>query len=74
MLNLYLLPFHEYRKMADNLTLAQQHSLLCSNLGSHSESKREHENPALTKRAKLLREIEIRKEELQLQRELTSLT
>ena len=61
--------------MADNLTLAQQHSLFCSNLGSHSESnKGERENPILIKRAKLLREIEIRKEELQLQRELTSLT
>ena len=61
--------------MADNLTLAQHHSLLCSNLGSHSESNKwERENPALTKRAKLLREIEIRKEELQLQRELASFT
>lgn len=60
--------------MADNLTLAQQHSLLCSNLGSRSESKQERENPTLTKRAKLLREIEIHKEELQLQRELASLT
>lgn len=60
--------------MADNLTLAQQHSLLCSNLRSHSESNKwERENPILIKRAKLLREIEIRKEELQLQRELASL-
>ena len=75
LLNLYLLTFHGYRKMADNLTLAQQHSLFCSNLSSHSESNKwERENPALTKRAKLLREIEIRKEELQLQRELASLT
>ena len=74
LLNLYLLTFHGYRKMADNLTLAQQHSLFCSNLRSHSESNKwERENPILTKRAKLLREIEIRKEELQLQRELASL-
>lgn len=44
--------------MADNLTLAQQHSLLCSNLRSHSESNKwERENPILIKRAKLQREL-----------------
>ena len=61
--------------MADKLTQAQMHTLVCtSRKAEYKDRISSWESPQTIKRAKLLREIEIRKEELQLQRELASLT
>lgn len=61
--------------MADKLTQAQMHTLVCtSRKAEYKDRISSWESPKAIKRAKLLREIEIRKEELQIQRELASLT
>ena len=61
--------------MADKLTQAQMHTLVCtSRKAEYKDRISSWESPQAIKRAKLLREIEIRKEELQIQRELASLT
>lgn len=61
--------------MADKLTQAQMHTLVCtSRKAEYKDRISSWESPQAIKRAKLLRGIEIRKEELQLQRELASLT
>lgn len=61
--------------MVDKLTQAQMHTLVCTSRKSeHKDHISSWESPQAIKRAKLLREIEICKEELQLQRELASLT
>ena len=60
--------------MVDKLTQAQMHTLVCTSRKSeHKDYISSWESPRAIKRAKLLHEIEIRKEELQLQRELASL-
>ena len=60
--------------MADNLSLSQYHSLICRNFVSPTSdnNKLDLANPAVNKRAGLLREIEARKDMLRLQRELDS--
>ena len=60
--------------MVDKLTQAQMHTLVCtSRKAEHKDRISSWESTKAIKRAELLREIEIRKEELQLQRELASL-
>ena len=61
--------------MVDKLTQAQMHTLVCTSRKSEYKDRiSSWESPKAIKRAKLLRKIEIHKEELQLQRELASLT
>ena len=61
--------------MADKLTQAHMHTLVCTfHKAEYKDRISSWESLKAIKRAKLLREIEIRKEELQLQRELASLT
>ena len=51
------------------------HTLVCTSCKAEYKDRiSSWESPQAIKRAKLLREIEIRKEELQIQRELASLT
>ena len=57
--------------MADHLTQAQMHTLVCTTrVSERKDSQASWESPQAIKRAELLRTIEARKEELALQREL----
>ena len=57
--------------MTDHLTQAQMHTLVCTSRASeHRYPQNIWESPQAIKRAKALRTIEARKEQLALQREL----